>query len=60
MGQRIRYTVLRTRQKGALTMSYEIRYVHGHVEIYDQTGRFCCSGDTEGEALAELEELAAA
>ena len=59
MGQRIRYTVLRTRQKGALTMSYEIRYVHGHVEIYDQTGRFCCSGDTEGEALAELEDTAA-
>ena len=46
------------RQKGALTMSYEIRYFHGHVEIYDQTGRFCCSGDTEGEALAELESAA--
>ena len=59
MGRRFLYTVLRTRQKGALTMSYEIRYVHGHVEIYDQTGRFCCSGDTEGEALAELEDIAA-
>lgn len=41
-------------------MEYEIRYVHGHVEVYDQRGRFCCSGDTEGEALAELEEFAAA
>ena len=58
MGQCFLYTVLRTGQKGALTMSYEIRYVHGHVEIYDQTGRFCCSGDTEGEALAELEDAA--
>lgn len=38
-------------------MEYEIRYVHGHVEVYDQRGRFCCSGDTEGEALAELAEL---
>lgn len=41
-------------------MEYEIRYVYGHVEVYDQRGRFCCSGDTEGEALAELEEFAAA
>ena len=40
-------------------MEYEIRYVHGHAEVYDQRGRFCCSGDTEGEALAELAELAA-
>ena len=40
-------------------MEYEIRYVHGQVEVYDQRGRFCCSGDTEGEALAELAELAA-
>ena len=41
-------------------MNYEIRYVHGHVEVYDQMGRFCCPGDNEREALAELEEFAAA
>lgn len=41
-------------------MEYEIRYVCGHVEVYDQRGRFCCSGDTEGEVLAELEEISAA
>lgn len=41
-------------------MNYEIRYVHGHVEIYDQSGRFCCSGDTEREALAELGDFSAA
>ena len=40
-------------------MDYEIVWVRGHVEVYDQRGRFCCSGDTEGEALAELAELAA-
>ena len=26
----------------------------------DQAGRFCCSGDNEREALAELEDFAAA
>lgn len=41
-------------------MNYEIRYVHGHVEVYDLAGRFCCSGDNEREALAELEEFSAA
>ena len=41
-------------------MSYEFRYVYGHVEVYDQEGNFCCSADTEQEALAELELLQAA
>ena len=35
-------------------MEYEIRYVHGHVEVYDQAGRFRFSADTEREALEEL------
>ena len=41
-------------------MDYEIRYVHGHVEVYDQAGRFRFSADSEWEALAELEEDRAA
>jgi len=40
-------------------VEYEIRYVYGHVEVYDQTGRFQFSADSEGEALEELEHLAA-
>lgn len=40
-------------------MSYEIRYVHGHVEVYDQAGRFQFSADSEREALEELEHEAA-
>ena len=35
-------------------MNYEIRYVHGHVEVYDQMGRFRFSADSEWEALEEL------
>ncbi|WP_279287674.1 hypothetical protein [Lawsonibacter celer] len=41
-------------------MEYEIRYVHGHVEVYDQFGRFRFSADTEREALADLREEIAA
>ena len=41
-------------------MNYEIRYVHGHVEVYDGAGRFRFSADSEWEALAELEEERAA
>lgn len=40
-------------------MNYEIRYVYGHVEVYDQAGRFLFSADSEGEALAELAHEAA-
>ena len=35
-------------------MNYEIRYVRGHVEVYDQMGRFRFSADSEWEALEEL------
>ena len=28
-------------------MNYEIRYVRGHVEVYDQMGRFRFSADSE-------------
>ena len=40
-------------------MEFELRYVYGHVEVYDAAGRFRFSADSEGEALAELEEDAA-
>ena len=35
-------------------MEYEIRFVRGHVEVYDATGRFLFSADTEREAREEL------
>ncbi|WP_272873478.1 hypothetical protein [Pseudoflavonifractor phocaeensis] len=41
-------------------MGYELKWVHGHVEVYDQAGRFCFSADSEGEALSELEAAEAA
>ena len=30
-------------------MNYEIRYVRGHVEVYDQAGRFRSPADEGGE-----------
>ena len=42
-----------------MTERFELRYVQGHVEVYDARGRFLFSADTVGEARQELEEGAA-
>ena len=35
---------------------YSMRYVHGHVMVYDKNGKFLFSADTEREAREELED----
>ena len=37
-------------------MSYSIRNVCGHVEVYDFNGNFLFSADSRAEALEELGE----
>ena len=37
---------------------YSVRYVYGHVQVYDQNGKFLFSADNEREAWEELEEYA--
>ena len=37
---------------------YSIRYVSGHVQVYDYRGQFLFSADTEQEARKELREYA--
>ena len=37
---------------------YSIKYVRGHVQVYDQKGNFLFSADNEREAREELEEYA--
>ena len=37
---------------------YSIRYVHGHIQVYDHRGIFLFSADTEREVREELEEYA--
>ena len=41
---------------------YSIRYVRGHIQVFDPNGKFLFSADTEREAreeLMEYEEFAA-
>ena len=37
---------------------FTMRYVYGHIQVYDYTGKFLFSADTEREAKEELEEYA--
>ena len=37
---------------------YTIRYVSGHVQVYDYQGKFLFSADTEREAREEMKEYA--
>lgn len=37
---------------------YTIRHVHDHVQVYDWSGKFLFSADTEREAREELMEYA--
>ena len=38
---------------------FDIRYVMGHVEVYDERGGFCFSADNLSEAMKELREACA-
>ena len=42
-----------------MTEQFELRYVGGHVEVFDAGGRFCFSADNISEAQREHLELAA-
>ena len=35
-------------------MEFDFRFVRGHVEVYDHSGRFLFSADSEREAREEL------
>ena len=37
---------------------FDMRYVHGHVQVYDMNGKFLFSADSEREAREELEDYA--
>ena len=37
---------------------YSMRYVGGHVQVYDFSGKFLFSADNEREAREELKEYA--
>lgn len=35
---------------------FDMRYVRGHVEVFDWRGEFCFSADSMAEAMEELRE----
>ena len=35
---------------------FSMRYVQGHVQVYDRNGRFLFSADSEREAREEMED----
>ena len=37
---------------------FTLRYVHGHVQVYDFAGKFLFSADSEQEAREEMETYA--
>ena len=37
---------------------FDMRYVLGHVQVYDMSGKFLFSADSEREAREELEDYA--
>ncbi len=37
---------------------YSMRYVHGHIQVYDMKGVFLFSADSEREAREELKDYA--
>ena len=43
-----------------MSEQFELRYVQGHVEVYDVSGEFCFSADTWAEAEHDLMEMLAA
>ena len=51
------FNVVRNQNERLMTM-YQMRYVGGHVQVYDLSGKFLFSADTEREAREEWEEYA--
>ena len=49
------YTVARN-QKERLMAMYQMKYVRGHIQVYDNRGNFLFSADSEREAREELME----
>ena len=45
-------------QKERLMAMFTMRYIHGHVQVYDMRGNFLFSADNEREAREELEDYA--
>ena len=45
--------ILITKNEGVIIV-YSVRYVYGHIQVYNQKGEFLFSADSEREAREEL------
>jgi len=50
------FYTLAINQKERLMAMYQIKYVRGHIQVYDNRGNFLFSADSEREAREELME----
>ena len=50
--------IIQSQTERKVTAMYSVRYVMGHIQVYDQKGNFLFSADNEREAREELEEYA--
>jgi hypothetical protein len=41
-------------------MNYKLSYIHGHVEVFDDAGKFIFSADDHREAMEEIKKRQAA
>ena len=57
IGLRMFYIIVRNQKERSMTM-YKMRYVMGHIQVYDIYGNFLFSADNEREAREELEDYA--
>ena len=55
IGLNVFYYIAR-KQKERLTAMYQMKYVRGHIQVYDNHGNFLFSADNEREAREELME----
>ena len=51
------FNVARNQKERRMAM-YQLRNVHGHIQVYDWKGNFLFSADSEREAREELEDYA--
>ena len=52
------YNRIQPERNERTTAMYSMRYVCGHVQVYDNNGKFLFSADSEREAREELMEYA--
>ena len=45
-------------QNERMIVMYSVRYVRGHIQVFDENGKFLFSADSEREVREELREYA--